>query len=319
MLHKHTFRAMGSQILAALDSESAQTRRRLETVPLWFEAWEESLSRFRPESELNRLNRQAGQPVRVGETLWEVFQAAVAAERATGGVVTPLVLTAMLHAGYDRSFDELAGKPADHVSAGAAQPIPPLDTVARDARTHTISLPEGSGLDFGGVAKGWAVHQAMLKLKCYGPTLVDGGGDIAISGLQQDGQPWPVGIADPLHPEQQLGVLLLGRCGVATSGRDRRRWLQNGKWQHHLIDPRSGLPAVTDVLSATVIAPTVMEAEAAAKTALISGSQAGLEQLEAHPALAGLLVLENGQQYRTTNFSAYEEESLDYAAFELVR
>jgi thiamine biosynthesis lipoprotein len=160
-------------------------------------------------------------------------------------------------------------------------------------------------LDFGGVAKGWAAHQAMQRLRGYGPVLVDAGGDIAISGLLSEGQPWAVGIEDPLHPDASLGTLMLGRCGVATSGRDYRRWKQGDTWKHHIIDPRSGEPAQTDILSATVIAPTVLEAEMAAKVVLILGSQTGLDWLTAHPTFAGMFVTDSGQMVYDRPFEKY--------------
>jgi FAD:protein FMN transferase len=134
---------------------------------------------------------------------------------------------------------------------------------------------------------------------------VDAGGDIAISGPQHDGSPWAIGVADPLNPGEDLALLMLGKSGVATSGRDYRRWQKDGRWQHHIIDPRSGLPAETDVLSATVIAPNVMEAETAAKMVLILGSQAGLDWLENQPQMAGILVLEDGCRLDSRGVRAY--------------
>ena len=98
---------------------------------------------------------------------------------------------------------------------------------------------------------------------------------------------------------------MLGRCGVATSGRDRRRWQQDGVWRHHIIDPRTGMPAETDVLSATVIAPDLIWAEIAAKTAFILGSQAGLAWIEERPALAAVLVLEDGRGLFSTRMEGY--------------
>ena len=92
-----------------------------------------------------------------------------------------------------------------------------------------------------------------------------------------------------------VALLLISHGGVATSGRDYRRWQRNGVWQHHLLDPSTGRPAETDALSATVIAPSAYEAEIAAKLALILGSRHGLAWLEARPALAGLLILEDGR------------------------
>jgi thiamine biosynthesis lipoprotein len=87
----------------------------------------------------------------------------------------------------------------------------------------------------------------------------------------------------------------LPACGVATSGRDKRRWLQGDRWNHHLIDPRTGLSVETDILTVTVVAPSVIEAELAAKTIFISGIDAGLTLLDENPSLAGMLILEDGE------------------------
>ena len=302
MIYKTEFRAMGSQMLAALDTPPARTPHRLDSVPQWFEAWEASLSRFRPESELSQLNQNAGEEQNVSSTLWEVFELSLEANRQSDGLVTPLILDALVDAGYSASFEQLAALPSDSRTGHAT---PDVSQIKADALHRTIQLPPNAHLDFGGVAKGWAAHKAMQKLKLYGPALIDAGGDIAISGLQADGQPWPVGIIDPFLPERNLYTLRLGRCGIATSGRDFRRWKQGDAWKHHIIDPRTGEPAETDVFSVTIIAPTVIEAEVAAKVSLISGSQAGLTWLEARPSLAGLLILEDGQRLYSPNFEKY--------------
>lgn len=312
MIRTLNFRAMGCQMLAAVDTPAANGRDRLARVPAWFEAWEQALSRFREDSELNRLNRSAGVETPVSETLWSVFAAAREAEQRSGGLVTPAVLDALLAAGYDRSFTELAGAAAGHAapqagpaSTEAAAPAGDLSAVAADPHRRSLRLPPGLHLDFGGVAKGWAAHEAARRLKLYGPALVDAGGDIAISGRQSGGQPWPVAVADPFEPDRDLDVLQLGRCGVATSGLDYRRWQQGGAWKHHIIDPRSGRPAETDLISVTVIALNVMEAEMAAKRALILGSRAGLAWIEANPTLAALLVLDDGRRLDSDRLVRY--------------
>jgi FAD:protein FMN transferase len=303
MIYKQEFRAMGCQMLAAIDYPSPRGRQLLGRVPEWFENWEDSLSRFRPESELNRLNRSPENMIRVSDTLWSVFQASLAAEERSGGLVTPTLLESLITAGYKTTFEELAyNQTASHPQERRHFP---LQAVERWPETRSLRLPAGLSLDFGGVAKGWAAHQAMLHLRGYGPTLVDAGGDIAISGLQAEGEPWLVDIEDPRHPEDSLGTLRLGRCGVATSGKDYRRWKQGDVWRHHIIDPRSGEPAETDLLSATVIAPDVMQAEMAAKVILILGSQAGTDWLAAHSAFAGMYVTENGQVVYGHSFEKY--------------
>jgi thiamine biosynthesis lipoprotein len=302
MLHRFEFHAMGCEMLGAVDRESASDA--LSHVPEWFEEWEHSLSRFRYDSELTRLNQTHEQPVRVSDILWDVFQSARKAEEMTDGLVTPTLLDAIIEAGYDRPFDELPYLSSPTIDSTLTI-SPPLRAITFDESARTITLPFGMGLDFGGVAKGWAAHQAMQRLRAEGPTLIDAGGDIAISGPRVDGSPWPVGIANPFHAGENIEVLYLDACGVATSGKDRRRWMRDGLFQHHIIGPSTNKPAETDLLTVTVIAPNVMEAEAAAKAAFILGSRVGLEWIEARPEYAGAFILDNGEVLYSQNMDNY--------------
>jgi FAD:protein FMN transferase len=301
------FRAMGCHMLAVLDSDDAAAIDALTQVPVWLEEWETSLSRFRDDSELSALNHFAGQWMRVSETLWQVIQAARDAARESNDLVTPMLLDALQAAGYDRSFELLEGA---NVSANVIAPQPAGDwrAIELDTPNRTVRVPHGTRLDFGGVAKGWAADQAARRLAAIAPALVDAGGDIAISRIRANGEPWPIAVADPFNAESDLELLMIDQGGVATSGRDFRKWQQDGKWQHHIIDPRTGAPAETDVLAVTVIAPTTLAAEIAAKVALILGSQNGLQWIEARSELAGLLVLENGQVLRTRRLDGYVRE-----------
>ena len=302
-MKKIEFQAMGCGMSAILDSTASGADRMVARVPVWFEEWEAALSRFRPDSDLCRLNQSSGKAFEAGRILWEVVKAALEAARWTGGLVTPAILKLVERAGYEQSFDLAKSnkvvQPDDRrnwvTQAGDEIFHAGWQNILLDEATHTIILPEGLKLDLGGIAKGWAAQQAMVRLLDYGPALVDASGDIAVSGCQADGQSWLVDIADPLQVEENLGLLALGKCGVATSGIDYRRWLQDGNWRHHIIDPRSGEPANTDLMSVTVIAPDVMQAEAAAKVVLILGSQAGLEWLEKQTQLSGLLAFQDGQ------------------------
>jgi thiamine biosynthesis lipoprotein len=299
------FRAMGSGMQALLDAPGAAARRRLAAVPGWFAAWEAILSRFRPGSELSALNEQAGTAVPVSPVFWEVLQAALQAARWTGGLVTPTGLSALEAAGYDRSFTDLSPEGAGRQGEQSVAPLPAWQAIALEPGGRVVRLPAGVRLDFGGIAKGWAADRAAMRLGQAGPALVDAGGDIRISGPMANGDSWPVGVADPHHPDQDLAILALRRGAVATSGRDVKRWQQGGVARHHILDPRTGQPAETDVFSATVIGPAAVVAEAAAKALLILGSQAGLAWIDARPELAGLVVLENGQVCHSRRLSAY--------------
>lgn len=286
------FRAMSCQMLAVIDGDDAGAVARLADVPDWFEAWEQQLSRFRADSDLSRLNAAAGHPHGVSPVLWEVLKVARDVAAHSDGLVQPTLLGPLEAVGYDRSFDEI-------VSGVSAVPqLPHLvdwRTLKLDRRTHTVTLPAGARLDLGGIAKGWAADHAVRRLASAGPALVDAGGDIVVSGPMADGSPWPIAIANPFVPEQSLGLLLLAHGAVATSGRDYRRWIRGGVEQHHIIDPRTGRPAQTDVLAATAVGRDGPTAEMAAKVALITGSQAGLAWLDEHASLAGLVVLDDGR------------------------
>jgi thiamine biosynthesis lipoprotein len=299
-MQQTTFRAMGSRVLVVLDSAHAAP---LAAVSDWFATWEQTLSRFRADSELMRLNAQPGRWVPVSGTLWQVLQAALDAARMSSGLVTPTVLPALTTAGYDRSLEALSS--ARPPVEAEPVPVPDWRSIQCDPQRRAVRLPPDVQLDLGSVAKGWVAAQAAQRLASYGPVLLDAGGDIAVSGPRRDGTPWPIAVANPHQPDQDGDLLLIRAGGVATSGTDYRRWRQGGQWQHHLIDPATGKPASTDLLSVTVVAPSLLAAEIAAKVVLLKGSRAGLAWLEQQPALAGLLITTDGQMVHSRRLSAY--------------
>ncbi|MDO8752790.1 MAG: FAD:protein FMN transferase [Anaerolineales bacterium] len=304
MLHRLPFRAMGGEMLAILEGDVDSLSSILDKVSSWFEGWEQTLSRFRSDSELSRLNQTFDQPVEVSDTLWDVFQYALSAETITNGLVTPTVLDAMLEAGYDQGFDNLPRHQYRN-DFPVLTPANPLSLIIWDEKAQTICLPQGVRLDLGGVAKGWAAHQTVERLKAYGSLLMNAAGDIAISDSLASGEPWQIGVRNPFVKDSDFETLNLKRCGVATSGRDRRHWSQNGLARHHIINPYTGLPAETNVIAVTIVAPTVMEAEAAAKAALILGGEEGLQWIESDPALAGIIILENGHTLYSQRIGEY--------------
>lgn len=226
--------------------------------------------------------------------------AALEAARWTDGLVTPTILPALLAAGYDRSFERLP-------PAVASRPWPRLDpdawrAIHVDLVTRTVTLPAGVAIDLGGVAKGYA---ADLLARGQRALLVDAGGDIAVSGPLPTGRPWLIGIANPHVPDENLVLIALCRGGVATSGRDLRRWRQGDVERHHLIDPRSGRPAETDVLAATVIGPSAVVAEVAAKVVVLHGAEEGTRWIEQRPALAALVVRDDGRVLMTDRMDSF--------------
>ncbi len=305
-MQRITFRAMGCQMMAVVEASGLGVERALAEVPSWFAAWERTLSRFLMESELNVLNAHAGEWVTVSETLWQVLCAALDAARWTNGLFNPTILNALRQAGYNQSFEHILAAGLYVASEGAVRADhtggEDWSAIKLDAQQRAVYLPASLQLDLGGIAKGWCADQAARRLSAYGPALVDAGGDIAVAAGPQTSEAFSIGLAAPGEEEKLLGIFLLSQGGVATSGRDYRHWRTAAGHRHHIIDPRTGQPAETDLLTATVIAPSAMQADVAATVAMILGSRAGLDWIAAQPQLSALVVCQDGAIMRTSSF-----------------
>jgi thiamine biosynthesis lipoprotein len=304
MIHTTEFKAMGCRIFAAVDAPVGSPVVELEDLPNLFEGWEHNFSRFRSDSELNEVNRSAGRIIHVSKPFWDVLKVAERAEHDSNNLVTPAIHDQLMAAGYDRSFDQMPDSITESTEQGPGK-VYPISALRFGLNARSIQLPDECHLDLGGVAKGWAAHQAARRLRQHGATLVNAGGDISITGRMSGGKYWSVGVSNPDDPSKNLEILKLGRCGIATSGIDYRHWMKAHTWQHHIIDPRTGFPAITDVLSATIIAPDVMEAEMNAKMSVILGSDLALKWLDGNPFLAGILVLKSGRVIKSQTMEKY--------------
>jgi FAD:protein FMN transferase len=297
-----SFTAMNTEVEAIIcvpDAEQDEGEKALERVQGIFQEVETALSRFSPESELSQLNQAKGAPFTASHLLFTIVSAAKEAACFTGGIYDPTILPYLLAAGYDRSFEKLSDSPDS--------PVYQLNSrfnwrdIILDADASTITLPPGAGLDLGGIAKGWTVDRVSEGLKNTSGFAVDAGGDIFAGGKRADGSLWSVGVVDPLHPDLNVSVLELTDRAVCTSSTAKRNWRRGGIYGHHLIDPRSGKPAVSEVISATVIAETAVTAEIIAKTALILGPAEGMEFIERQNGVKGILVLDNGDLLESKN------------------
>jgi thiamine biosynthesis lipoprotein len=176
-------------------------------------------------------------------------------------------------------------------------------SIQLDATTKSILLPEGMQLDLGGIAKGWIAEQAAQQLaQASSACAVSAGGDMVMINLPQGETEWEIGLENPLNPDQDLAVLHVMPGAVATSSTAKRQWKHNGQIQHHLIDPRSGKPAVTEWMSMTVWAEQAVEAEVYAKVLLIAGPQAAEDLFKNQTSKAYLAVDKHGWVQGSKNY-----------------
>jgi FAD:protein FMN transferase len=240
----HRFRSMGCDVVLA----GADPRR----VQELFDRYDGVFSRFRPDSELNRVNACAGRVVRVSPLFARVLALALELARDTDGLLDPTVGGAVEAAGYDRDFALLGDDPA--------APGPAAPGCWRAVRLHRdlLLVPAGVRLDLNGVVKALAVDDALALVGAAG--FVSAGGDVAVRGA--------LDVALPAG-----GAVRVVSGGLATSGSSGRRWRRGGVEQHHLIDPRTGRPSLSCWSEVTVSGATCLGADAAAKTAFLLGDE----------------------------------------------
>lgn len=270
----------------------------------WFRKVESVLTRFDPESPLCQLNTAAGSWVLVPPLLYRAVAAALRAARETGGAYDPTVLTALEAAGYSRSF-ELGPQ-----SMGQARPAGHWSAVALEPRVGAIRLPAGARLDLGGIGKGlavdgaaWRAAQSARRLGRHPSYLINAGGDLAVQTAGGE-PPVQVDIDDPFQPDHTLASLHLRRGAVATSSALGRCW---GEGLHHIIDPRTGRPADSGVVAATVVAGRVSRAETLAKACIVLGAERGMRLLKSKGCL-GLLVADDGSVLLSPGMEDYLHE-----------
>ncbi len=288
-LIEHAFRSMGTHVTVLLP---ADRRDGAGLARAQFEAWDARFSRFRSGSELSRLNAAAGTAVSVSQPMFAAATMAIDAARATAGTFDPLLARRLVELGYDRTFDDLEPTRA-LPDLGEWSPGRWRD-VELDVGRRTIRLPAETGLDLGGLAKGMAVDAALAELRRAGIpyAAVNAGGDLAVHGMPPGMRTWSI-VVDGAG-ERAVTIL---RGALATSTVLERRWRVGAETRHHLLEPRTGLPAASGVVLATVAASTCAQAEVAAKVALLRGPELGAAFLRGH-GLAGLLVAEDGTTQR---------------------
>jgi thiamine biosynthesis lipoprotein len=315
--------AMGGRLavhVAVSAGRAVEAERAARATMSHVRAWAARLTRFDAASDLSRLNADPHHAVAVRPTLAAALAWGAEATRMTGGIVDVTLLDARIAAergdpGADPGTTgpwTVARQAADREPAGTCDARP-----GAGSRLRAVTRAPGIRFDLDGVGKGWLADRALAALATFPGAIVDADGDVAIRVAPGDA--WFVAIEDPRSPGMDLAVVRLTArdmpeyFGLATSGVSIHRWEADpvtpaGSMpasgsvpasalapRHHLIDPRTRRPAVTDVVQATVLAGSAREAEALAKAAVILGTLEGFALLEAAGVAGAVLLTERGE------------------------
>lgn len=298
VLRELRFRAMGTDAhIAVVGGNDAM----LHSGEWHVRDLERRWSRFLDTSEVSALNSHAGSFVVVSSQTFELVTKAIAAWRNTGGRFDPTVGAALVAHGYDRTFTEVLASVAPYDGSGVG-PAPGPGDVHLIPSVNGITMPAGVTLDAGGIGKGLAADLTARMLLASGAdgVLVNLGGDLRAAGRPPSSEGWSITVPDPLQPDRELLRLAIPEGAVATSSRLQRRWQTTSGEAHHLIDPRTGRPARTDVVAVTVVAAEAWWAEALAKALFLAGP-VGLDEID---DIHAVVVTADGARHATPDLKA---------------
>ncbi len=258
-----------------------------------------------PLFELNRTGRAKLPP-----ELYATMKEALAIARKSGGAFDPTIYALTRAWDFDHG-GRLPGKgEIEKAKAHVDYKRLILDTGG------IATLPEGFGVDLGGIAKGAIVDLLgdYLESMGYDEYLIEAGGDILVKGLKKEAR-WKIGIKHPRKLNEFMGIVSLGesnkRLAIVTSGDYEQYFEKDGVRYHHIIDPSTGYPA-RGLVSVTVIAGSCMEADALSTAAFVMGYEKGFEMIQKTDGVEGLFVMERGG-----SLSAEETESFPLPLYEL--
>jgi len=271
-------RAMGStaEVIVGLGHD-----RLVDWAVAEIERLEQSWSRFRADSELRCLVARGGTWVSVSADLFDALTRARVLWHRTAGAFDPTIALALESIGYDRSFEVVARDLDEPWSSPSFGPVPGFGLVELDDDAGAVRVPEGVGLDLGGIGKGLAADLVAegLVLRGAASALVELGGDIRTAGEVPEGG-WWVPVRDPFDASSAASVAALGSEAIVTSTSLMRRWRRGGRDLHHIIDPLDGAPAESGVVAVVARGPEAWWAEGLAKAAMILGEHAADALLE---------------------------------------
>jgi thiamine biosynthesis lipoprotein len=271
-----TSHALGSGVQVAVTDER-RLDQAIAVVLDWLAKLDQAASRFRPDSEISRLNAAGGGRRKVSPLFARVVAVALEVAAITDGIVDPTVGAAMEAIGYDRDSSEIRAGGHGPEPRGRTAPAPGWRRVRLDLGARTIELAPAVHLDVGASAKAFAADETAAAASVATGTgvLVSLGGDIAVAGAVPEGG-WRVRVTDDhAAPAEAPGqTVSITGGGLATSSTTVRAWTADGSARHHIVDPRTGWSAPVVWRTVSVTASSCVRANAATTAAIVLGPTA---------------------------------------------
>ena len=260
--------------------------------------YEQLLSKTISGSDVSRINNAMGQSVTVDPETWEILRKAKEISAKTGGAfsITIAPVTALW------SFTDTVSNmvPTDEARIKMLTLVD--DQQIQLGENNTVTLPAGMEIDLGGIAKGYIADKVaeIIRGKAYAG-IVSLGGNVYTVGKKPDGSAFSVGIKDPLNPAASKAIIYTGDCTVVTSGTYERGFSFGGVRFHHILDPKTGWPSQSDLISATFVMDSSMTADALATACIVIGSEQSLA-LAKELGLDAMFIDKDGQVLFTEGF-----------------
>ena len=298
----HT-RLMGSSFeLLVVEEEENIGQRRLQEGVVEIRRIEALLTEFDPDSQTSLLNRYAGvSPVKTDPEVYQILQRCLHLSHLTQGAfdVTAVALRSLYNFKERRACRPDPGLLAETLASVGHHHI--------QVKEETVFLSKkGMRIGFGAIGKGYAADKvrALWRSQQVHAGVINASGDLTAWGLQPDGRPWQVGIADPRDPSSILLWLPVQDAAVATSGNYEQYFEIDGVRYSHNIDPRTGVP-VRGVKSATVISPSAELSDALATAITVMGVSAGLYLIDQLPDVHGIIIDDKDRIFSSKNITRH--------------
>lgn len=262
---------------------------------------EKLLTTYSDDSQTNKINNNAGiAPVKVDKEVFDLIERSLKISSLTQGAFD------ISYGSIDKrlwNFDKEMTSLPDEKTAKQLVRLINYKNILLDKENCTVFLKEkGMRIGFGGIGKGYAAEKAKHLLKEIGVQsgIVNAAGDLTTWGLQANGKPWTIGIANPEAKQHSFSSLNITDMAVATSGNYEKFVVINGKKYSHTIDPKTGLP-VSGIKSVTIINPNAEIADAMATPVMIMGIKVGLDMVNQIKGLACLIIDDQNKIYTSEN------------------